>query len=199
MPVRLPVAPWPRATSPASPCPASATNPGGCRAGAGSCPPGAACWGGRRSLNKESSKKNARNSQEQRGQNLHIQQRLDLGYQQTDPRVQGPLSPPDLLSDGANPWKIQFPAAHTALSPPKGGPSPLAVVRPPVPSPSSTGRCGSQMMLPAPVALPVPVRGRASLIPHADGAGGFLERGWHLPGGPSLSQVTGAWGRRCRR
>lgn len=91
------------------------------------------------------------------------------------------------------------PAAHTALSPPKGGPSPLTVVRPPVPSPSSAGRCGSQMMLPAPVALPVPVRGRASLIPHADGAGGFLERGWHLPGGPSLSQVTGAWGRRCRR
>lgn len=60
-------------------------------------------------LTRRARKKNARNSQEQRGQNLHIQQRLDLGYQQTDPRVQGPLSPPDLLSDRANPWKIQFP------------------------------------------------------------------------------------------
>lgn len=44
-------------------------------------------------------------------------------------------------------------------------------------------------MLPAPVALSVPVRARASVIPQADGAGGFLEWGWHLPACPLL--VTG--------
>lgn len=162
MPVRLPC--WPCATSPGSPCPTSAANPGGCRAGAGSCLPGAACWGGRRSLNKESwkKKKNLKKSQEQCGQNLHIQQRLDLGYQQTDPRVQGPLSPPDLLSDRASPWKIQFPllTQHFLLRRGVGVAARGAAAR------AEPRRCGSQMMLPAPAARSGPGRGRASPIPH---------------------------------
>lgn len=113
-------------------------------------------------LTRRAGKKKLKKSQEQCGQNLHIQQRLDLGYQQTDPRVQGPLSPPDLLSDRASPWKIQFPllTQHFLLRRGVGVAARGAAAR------AEPRRCGSQMMLPAPAARSGPGRGRASPIPH---------------------------------